>query len=109
MLENPSSIRILKQVNQYYYELKSYIADADQWLNNTNEQVRKIKIRVTQIFTFFSMICKDTRRRTVDDSFAGEKNEEDEDNFIDASQLNVDPNISLWGGNESPDQGIDTS
>ena len=29
MLENPSSIRILKQVHQYFYELKSYIADAD--------------------------------------------------------------------------------
>ena len=82
MLENPSSIRILKQVHQYYYELKSYIADAETWLNNTNPQVRKIKIRATQIFTFFSMICKDTRKRNADDSLIEEEDQEEDENII---------------------------
>lgn len=45
MLENPKSIWVLSRVKKYSAELRALIADADQWLNKTNQQSRKAKYR----------------------------------------------------------------
>ena len=37
MLENPRSIKVLSFITDYYQEIKRYIEDSDQWLNNSNE------------------------------------------------------------------------
>ena len=42
------------KVKEYYAELKKSIEDADLWLNKVNEQSRKQKTKVINIFTYFS-------------------------------------------------------
>lgn len=59
------------------------MADADQWLNKTNEMTKNIKIRVTAIFRFFTGICEERPTFLIEDE---EFVEEDDDNEI--SHLN---------------------
>ena len=67
MLENPRSIQVLRKVKKYFTELRKYIDDADQWLNKSNQQSKKSKYRVTQIFSFFSQICKEDYKSPEED------------------------------------------
>ena len=83
MLENPRSIKVLTQFTKYHKELKHKMADADQWLNKTNEMTKKIKLRVTAIFRFFTGICEEKPAFEHEDE---EFIEEEEDN--DISHLN---------------------
>ena len=70
MLENPRSIQVLMKVKEYYSELKKSIEDADLWLNKTNEASRKQKVKVINIFNYFSQCCVTTK--------AAQKEEDDE-------------------------------
>jgi hypothetical protein len=58
MLEHPKSVRVLATVKSYLTELRRYIEDADQWLNKSNTQSKRVKRRVTEIFTFYAQICR---------------------------------------------------
>lgn len=40
MLENPKSIRVLREIQKYYSELRKFVEDADQWLNKSTLQSR---------------------------------------------------------------------
>ena len=65
-------------MKKYHSELKRYIHDADQWLNKSNQQSKKTKYRITQIFKFFSQICQEKPDN-------GEEYDEEEDNDIKKS------------------------
>lgn len=59
MLEHPKSIKVLATVKNYHTELRRYIEDADQWLNKSNTQSKRVKRRVTEILTFYASICRE--------------------------------------------------
>ena len=74
MLENPKSIQVLIQIKEYYTDLKLSIEDADLWLNKINDLSKKQKIKVINIFTFFSQIC--TKNSAAVKDIEQEKEEE---------------------------------
>jgi len=67
--------------------MKSCIEDADLWLNSSNENSKKTKMKITMIFLFFAQICNESSKAYEDD-------EDDEEEGGDNKKVNFDMDMS---------------